>query len=100
MPLSTATAQIAMTAAARQPTRKARMDLASVGCVARREYAPTAVWIKGSRVAMMHRNALGLGGIARRVDVEEGVDRARRPIRDGDTVARGPALDLVQPLTD
>ena len=45
---------------------------------------------------MLRRNALGLGGILRRVDVEERIDRLGRPVGDGDAVPRGPDLDLVQ----
>src|SRR5437870_10868935 len=56
--------------------------------------------IKGSAPAMVRRNTLGLGHIRGRVDVEEGIDRRRRPLGDGDPVAGGPGLDLAQAFVD
>ena len=47
---------------------------------------------------MPRGNPLRLGGILGRVDVEERIDRRGRPVRDRNAVARGPGLDLAQPL--
>ena len=43
---------------------------------------------------LLRCNALGLGGVRRGVDVEEGIDRRRRPIGDGDAMARGDRVEL------
>ena len=51
-------------------------------------------------VALLRCNALGLGRIVGRVDVEERIDRRRRPVGERDAVAGGPDLDLVQALLD
>ena len=45
-------------------------------------------------------NALGASGIFRRVHVEKGIDRLIRPVGDGDTMPRGPDLDLAHVLFD
>ena len=47
---------------------------------------------------MLHGNPLRVGGIVRRVDVEERIDRHGRPVRNRHSVARGPGLDLAQPF--
>src|SRR5262245_55877844 len=60
----------------------------------RRRYQ--GVW--GLGAAFLRRNTLGRSHVFGRVDVEEGVDRLRRPVGDGDAMARGPDLDLVQAL--
>ena len=46
----------------------------------------------------LRRNTLGRRHVLGRIDVEERVDRARRPVGNGDAMARGPDLDLVQAL--
>ena len=45
---------------------------------------------------MLRRNALGRGGILRRIDVEKRIDRLGRPIGQRDAMPRGPDLDLAQ----
>ena len=57
-----------------------------------------ALRLMRSGLRILRRDPSGLGGIFRRVDVEERIDRRGRPIRDGDAVACRPHLDLVQPL--
>jgi len=39
-------------------------------------------------------HALSSGGVVRRIDVEERVDRLSRPIRDANTITSGPFIDL------
>src|SRR5712692_4511471 len=102
MPLSTATAQTAKTAAAMHATMNVfigRVPLISL-VPFYNDCESVASEIAGSKVALLRCNALGLGGILGRVDVEERVDGRARPIGDGDAVARGPGLDLVQVLLD
>src|SRR5207344_363302 len=53
-----------------------------------------------SRARLLQRNALCACGIFRRVDVEKGIDRLIRPVGDGDTMPRGPDLDLAHVLFD
>ena len=55
---------------------------------------------QGSILALLPRDALGLRRILRRVDVEERIDRRVGPVGDGDAMAGGPDLDLVQVLLD
>ena len=47
-----------------------------------------------SRARLLQRNALGASGVFRCVDVEKRIDRLVRPVGDGDTMPRGPNLDL------
>src|SRR3954469_15748807 len=48
--------------------------------------------------ALLRRDALGVRGVLRRVDVEERVNRLVRPVGHRDAVSRGPRLDLAQIL--
>src|SRR5215510_8962468 len=101
MPLRTTTAQTASTAATRQAMMKLGMGHSpnSLGSFYN-NYELAATAIKRSKVALLRRDTFGLGGVRGRVDVKEGVDGRRRPVADGDAVARGPALDLVHVLLD
>src|SRR5229473_253414 len=51
-------------------------------------------------VGMLRRDTIGRRGVLGRIHVEERVDRRFRPVREGDPVAAGPDLDLVQVLVD
>src|SRR5258707_10071871 len=46
------------------------------------------------------RQSLGFRRIFRRVDIEERIDRLRRPIRNRDAVAGGPYFDLAKTFRD
>src|SRR5271166_3138657 len=97
MRLSTTTALIAISAAARQAATKARIGISLNGVFPpnmRRSRSRSSP----SNGAAKRRNAFRLGGIVRRVDVEEGIDRRCRPIRDRDPMTRGEGFDFVQPL--
>ncbi len=99
--LSTATAPSAITAAAMQAADNVAHGWFLRHCICLDRYIEDQELVArelNGRIAA--RNALGLGRIFRRVDVEERVDRRRRPIGDGNTVTRGPDLDLVQALLE
>ena len=45
---------------------------------------------------MLQRNALGAGGVFRRIHIEKWINRLIRPVRNRDTVPRRPDLDLAE----
>ena len=47
---------------------------------------------------MARGDAVGFGGLFRRIDVEEGIDRCDRPFGDAAAVARAPLIDLAHAL--
>src|SRR5262245_41066713 len=89
-----------MTAAARQAAMKARMGKFPLAQWLWQEYGSVAAAIKRLNVALLRRNALGLGHVGRRVDIDEGIDGGCRPIRNGDPMARSPRFDLAHVLLD
>ncbi len=99
--LRTTTAQTAITAAARQAAMKVRMgkspSLSGALCP---EYGWDAAGIKRLNVALLRCDALGLGCVGGRVDLEEKIDGGCRPIRNGNAVARSPCFDLAHVLPD
>src|SRR5262245_27936542 len=101
MPLRTTTAQTASTAATRQAMMKLGMGHSpnSLGSFYN-NYELAATAIKRSKVALLRRDTLGLGGVRGRVDVEKGVDGCRWPVADGNAVAGRPGLDLVHVFLD
>src|SRR5262249_54685288 len=94
------TAQTAMMAAAIQAAMKARMGKSARLLALWHDYGSAAIAIKRSNAASLRCNTLGLGDIGGGVDVEEGVDRRRRPVADGDAMAGGPTFDLAHVLFD
>src|SRR5262249_52125908 len=89
-----------MMAATIQAAMKARMGESPRLLALWRDYGSAAMAIKRSNAASLRCNTLRLGGIGGGVHVEEGVDRRRRPVANGDAMAGGPTFDLAHVLFD